>query len=159
MEHKVHIYYVCTLCTRRTKERERWWRKLRERWITITTSLNEIFTAGKQGGYVKTTWTFFTPPRTYAMGSQRDVVYLGCDQYHPRTCSIWAQTRREGFAGCQPIGGSIKGILRGVRCTKSLRVLFLHRRPPSWTTLVLYSRSVFIFKGAVPRRLYFPALQ
>jgi hypothetical protein len=34
-------------------------------------------------------------------------------------------------------GGFIKGILRGVRCTKSLRVLFLHRRPPSWTTLVL----------------------
>ncbi len=33
-------------------------------------------------------------------------------------------------------GGFIKGILRGVRCTKSLRVLFLHRRPPSWTTLV-----------------------
>ncbi len=32
-----------------------------------------------------------------------------------------------------------------VRCTKSLRVLFLHRRPPSWTTLVLYSRAVFIF--------------
>ncbi len=43
------------------------------------------------------------------------------------------------------IGGFIKGILRGVRCTKSLRVLFLHRRPPSWTTLVLYSRAVFIF--------------
>ncbi len=44
-----------------------------------------------------------------------------------------------------PIGGFIKGILRGVRCTKSLRVLFLHRRPPSWTTPVLYSRAVFIF--------------
>jgi hypothetical protein len=42
-------------------------------------------------------------------------------------------------------GGFIKGFLRGVRCTKSLRVLFLHRRPPSWTTLVLYSRAVFIF--------------
>jgi hypothetical protein len=42
-------------------------------------------------------------------------------------------------------GGFIKGILRGVRCTKSLRVLFLHRRPPSWTTLLLYSRAVFIF--------------
>jgi hypothetical protein len=41
--------------------------------------------------------------------------------------------------------GFIKGILRGVRCTKSLRVLFLHRQPPSWTTLVLYSRAVFIF--------------
>jgi hypothetical protein len=46
---------------------------------------------------------------------------------------------------CAPYGGFIKGILRGVRCTKSLRVLFLHRRPPSWTTLVLYSRAVFIF--------------
>jgi len=42
-------------------------------------------------------------------------------------------------------GGFIKGILRGVRCTKSLRVLFLHRRPPFWTTLVLYSRAAFIF--------------
>jgi hypothetical protein len=41
--------------------------------------------------------------------------------------------------------GFIRGILRGVRCTKSLRVLFLHRRSPSWTTLVLYSRAVFIF--------------
>ncbi len=46
---------------------------------------------------------------------------------------------------CNSYGGFIKGILRGVRCTKSLRVLFLHRRPPSWTTLVLYSRAVFIF--------------
>ncbi len=27
-------------------------------------------------------------------------------------------------------GGFIKGILRGVRCTKSLRVLFLHDSPP-----------------------------
>ncbi len=42
-------------------------------------------------------------------------------------------------------GGFIKGILRGVRYTKSLRVLFLHRRSPSWTTLVMYSRAVFIF--------------
>ncbi len=48
-----------------------------------------------------------------------------------------------------PIGGFIKGILRGVRCTKSLRVLFLHRRPPSWNTLVLYSRAVFIFNEPV----------
>jgi hypothetical protein len=39
----------------------------------------------------------------------------------------------------------IRGILRGVRYAKSLRVLFLHRRSPSWTTLVLYSRAVFIF--------------
>ncbi len=44
-----------------------------------------------------------------------------------------------------PFGGFIKGILREVRCTKSVRVLFLHRRPPSRTTLVLYSRVVFIF--------------
>jgi hypothetical protein len=41
--------------------------------------------------------------------------------------------------------GFIRGILRGVRYAKSLRVLFLHRRSPSWTTLVLYSRVVFIF--------------
>jgi hypothetical protein len=41
--------------------------------------------------------------------------------------------------------GFIRGILRGVRYAKSLRVLFLHRRSPSWTTLVLYSRAVFIF--------------
>jgi hypothetical protein len=50
-------------------------------------------------------------------------------------CTLWSVT----------IGGFIKGILRGVRCTKSLRVLFLHRWTPSWTTLVLYSRAVFIF--------------
>ncbi len=30
----------------------------------------------------------------------------------------------------QTCGGFIKGILRGVRCTKSFRVLFLHRGPP-----------------------------
>jgi hypothetical protein len=41
--------------------------------------------------------------------------------------------------------GFIRGILRGVRYAKSLRVLFLHRRSPSWTILVLYSRVVFIF--------------
>jgi hypothetical protein len=50
-------------------------------------------------------------------------------------------------------GGFIKGILRGVRCTKSLRVLFLHRRPPSWTTLVLYSRAVFIFNEPAYRQI------
>ena len=55
----------------------------------------------------------------------------------------------------QCTGGFIKGILRGVRCTKSLRVLFLHRRPPSWTTLVLYSRAVFIFNEPA----YFLVLQ
>ncbi len=41
--------------------------------------------------------------------------------------------------------GFIRGILRGVRYAKSLRALFLHRRPPSWTTLVLFSRVVFVF--------------
>ncbi len=41
--------------------------------------------------------------------------------------------------------GFIRGILRGVRYAKSLRVLFLHRRSPSWTTLVLYSRAVLVF--------------
>jgi hypothetical protein len=46
---------------------------------------------------------------------------------------------------CYSVGGFIKGILRGVRCTKSLRVLFLHRRPPSWTKLVLYLRAVHVY--------------
>jgi hypothetical protein len=55
------------------------------------------------------------------------------------------QGRKEQQDSRDANGGFIKGILRGVRCTKSLRVLFLHRRPPSWTTLVLYSRAVFIF--------------
>jgi hypothetical protein len=41
--------------------------------------------------------------------------------------------------------GFIRGILREVRYAKSLRVLFSHRRSPSWTTLVLYSRVVFFF--------------
>ena len=50
-------------------------------------------------------------------------------------------------------GGFIKGILRGVRCTKSLRVLFLHRRPPYWTTLVLYSRAIFIFNEPAYRQI------
>ncbi len=47
--------------------------------------------------------------------------------------------------GWETVTGFIRGILRGVRYAKSLRVLFLHRRSPSWTTLVLYSRVVFIF--------------
>jgi hypothetical protein len=47
--------------------------------------------------------------------------------------------------------GFIRGILRGVRYAKSLRVLFLHRRSPSWTTLVLYSRVVFIFNEPTKR--------
>jgi hypothetical protein len=48
--------------------------------------------------------------------------------------------------------GFIRGILRGVRYAKSLRVLFLHRRSPSWTTLVLYSRAVFIFNEPTIRK-------
>jgi hypothetical protein len=59
----------------------------------------------------------------------------------------WCQQRRQPVQCTENNGGFIKGILRGVRCTKSLRALFLHRRPPSWTTLVLYSRAVFIFEG------------
>jgi hypothetical protein len=47
--------------------------------------------------------------------------------------------------------GFIRGILRGVRYAKSLRVLFLHRWSPSWTTLVLYSRVVFIFNEPTAR--------
>jgi hypothetical protein len=43
------------------------------------------------------------------------------------------------------ITGFIRGILRGVRYAKSLRVLILHRRSPYWTTLVLYSRVVSVF--------------
>ncbi len=61
-----------------------------------------------------------------------------------------------GGNSSQPGGGFIKGILRGVRCTKSLIVLFLHRRPPSWTTLVLYSRAVFIFNEPALGRKYKP---
>ncbi len=57
--------------------------------------------------------------------------------------------KKKGEYGCvHPIEkytGFIRGILRGVRYAKSLRVLFLHRRSPSWTTLVLYSRAVFFF--------------
>ncbi len=59
--------------------------------------------------------------------------------HHEQSCGAPAERT------CDTFGGFIKGILRGVRCTKSLRVLFLHRRPPSWNTLVLYSRAVFIF--------------
>jgi hypothetical protein len=51
--------------------------------------------------------------------------------------------------------GFIRGILRGVRDAKSLRVLFLHRRSPSWTTLVLYSRVVFIFNEPTIRETIF----
>jgi hypothetical protein len=47
--------------------------------------------------------------------------------------------------------GFIRGILRGVRYAESLRVLFLHRRSPSWTTLVLYSRAVFFFNEPTNR--------
>ncbi len=44
-----------------------------------------------------------------------------------------------GSKALVPNTGFIRGILRGVRYAKSLRVLFSHRRSPSWTTLVLYS--------------------
>ncbi len=59
----------------------------------------------------------------------------------------WEERRKGRMSrrGSELFGGFIKGIIRGVRCAKSLIVLFLHRRPPSWTTLVLYSRAVFIF--------------
>jgi hypothetical protein len=64
----------------------------------------------------------------------------------PRTRTRWRERGWERPNSDEgTYGGLIKGILRGVRCTKSLRVLFLHRRPPSWSTLVLYSRAVFIF--------------
>ncbi len=53
--------------------------------------------------------------------------------------------RSNTLKGSQRITGFIRGILRGVRYAKSLRVLFSHRRSPSWTTLVLYSRAVFFF--------------
>jgi hypothetical protein len=54
-------------------------------------------------------------------------------------CAQW-------YINCkETITGFIRGILRGVRYAKSLRVLFSHRRSPSWTTLVLYSRVVFFF--------------
>jgi len=52
--------------------------------------------------------------------------------------------------------GFIRGILRGVRYAKSLRVLFLHRRSPYWTTLVLYSRVVFIFNEPTNTLLHIP---
>ncbi len=45
------------------------------------------------------------------------------------------------FTKSYKYGGFIKGILRGVRCTKSLRVLFLHRRPHSCTVLKSSARN------------------
>ncbi len=66
---------------------------------------------------------------------------------HTTAQKLWCSTVHNTHFTTEAIGGFIKDILRGVRCTKSLRVLFLHRRPPSWTTLVLYSRAVFIFNG------------
>ncbi len=77
--------------------------------------------------------------------------YYGCSLYSTCTAAAAAdvtfhQLARVLLSRVQEIyGGFIKGILRGVRCTKSLRVLFLHRRPPSRTTRVLYSRAVFFF--------------
>jgi hypothetical protein len=58
------------------------------------------------------------------------------------------------ICGTDTITGFIRGILRGIRYAKSLRVLFLHRRSPSWTTLVLYSRVVFIFNEPTIYILY-----
>ncbi len=69
--------------------------------------------------------------------------YYHVDQILP--CVKCCHAKLNVYKWKHTFGGFIKGILRGVRCTKSLRVLFLHRRPPSWTTLVLYSRAVFIF--------------
>ncbi len=60
-------------------------------------------------------------------------------------CFCHWQTKYSCVLAHYPLTGFIRGILRGVRYAKSLRVLFLHRRSPSWTTLVLYSRAVFIF--------------
>jgi hypothetical protein len=59
--------------------------------------------------------------------------------------SFFAKDTFESGFYCYSITGFIRGILRGVRYAKSLRVLFSHRRSPSWTTLVLYSRVVFFF--------------
>jgi hypothetical protein len=74
--------------------------------------------------------------------------FLDTVQRHPGHCtgSQWTntvQSWRKHRVG-ELCTGFIRGILRGVRYAKSLRVLFLHRRSPSWTTLVLYSRVVFI---------------
>ena len=82
--------------------------------------------------------TFFSESASYAHGKVRvtHTIVRGQPQVHT-------------------FGGFIKGILRGVRCTKSKRVLFLNRWPPSWTTLVLYSRAVFIFNEPA----YFLVLQ
>ncbi len=64
----------------------------------------------------------------------------GNRKFSPETC--WKTAERFSRVCCiifklaqnrryfERNGGFIKGILRGVRCTKSLRVLFLHRRPP-----------------------------
>jgi hypothetical protein len=58
-------------------------------------------------------------------------------------CSWFKET--QNWTVVYTVTGFIRGILRGVRYAKSLRVLFLHRRSPSWTTLVVYSKVVFIF--------------
>ena len=82
--------------------------------------------------------TFFSESASYAHGK------------------VWVtHTIVRGQPQVHTFGGFIKGILRGVRCTKSKRVLFLNRWPPSWTTLVLYSRAVFIFNEPA----YFLVLQ
>jgi hypothetical protein len=58
---------------------------------------------------------------------------------------LWMVRRLYVLVGVLCVTGFIRGILREVRYAKSLRVLFSHRRSPSWTTLVLYSRVVFFF--------------
>ncbi len=95
----------------------------------------------------------WTPPRRYA----RKLAVIGI-------VPVAQDRARDGVGGgvgdsphantpgsLQSNTGFIRGILRGVRYAKSLRVLFLHRRSPSWTTLVLYSRVVFIFNEATNR--------
>ncbi len=73
-------------------------------------------------------------------------IYIACKRYNSKVNGAGGGV---GLLGppeyLDTITGFIRGILRGVRYAKSLRVLFLHRRSPSWTSLVLYSRAVFIF--------------
>ncbi len=69
------------------------------------------------------------PPFTISTITHKVIVYAPAE----RAYTLYTPPTYTGF---------IRG---GVRYAKSLRVLFLHRRSPSWTTLVLYSRAVFIF--------------
>jgi hypothetical protein len=80
-------------------------------------------------------FTFFTP-----------MCHLSdCHVHSVYVCTLYNGVYKLNRCLNKPYTGFIRGILRGVRYAKSLRVLFLHRRSPSWTTLVLYSRVVFIF--------------